>query len=404
MASSRDDFIIAVRSAFLQKGNQQRFSLIGLIFFSILLLILGSFNFKIINYLKIGIKDIVYRSSFIISGPENFLKNIHYTTNKHFKLYKEYNSNLEELGALKSKDLLNEAIVLDYYRLKDIINDYLFTSEETVAKILIDKKSPFLRSVIANKGSKDNIKLGMVVTENGYLIGKVVEVNYLTSRILLLSDLNSKIPVRIEPSGIQSILSGTGEDSGVIQYQKERYTIDNGSTIYTSGYGDLFQAGIPIGKVDYSISAGVKNVVFFSDFSQLRFVKILDYKKTSFGKSREVEDLERIKKEKIEILKKNEILEEQKKLDTKAKIEADKILYEKKLENDKLKKELELIKTKKINKTKLEEKIKEEKTIYKKLEKKYRAKCKKNFIFTKLYVVGTPEYKACILRKGSKIE
>ena len=402
MASNRDDFIIAVRSAFLQKGNQQRFSLIGLIFFSILLLILGSLNFKIINYLEIGIKEIVYRSSFIISGPENFLKNIHYTTHKHFKLYKEYNSNLEELGVLKSKDLLNEAIVLDYYRLKDIINDYLITSEETIAKILIDKKSPFLRSVIANKGSKDNIKLGMVVTENGYLIGKVVEVNYLTSRILLLSDLNSKIPVRIEPRGVQSILSGTGEDSGVIQYQKERYTIDNGSTIYTSGYGDLFQAGIPIGKVDYSVSAGVKNVVFFSDFSQLRFVKILDYKKTSFGKSKEVEDLERVKKEKIEVLKRNEILEQEKMIEEKAKKEAENILYEKKLENDKLKKELELIKKEKKKRVELEGKIKKENAVYEELEKKYRARCKKNFIFTKLYEVGTPEYRDCILRKGSK--
>ena len=53
METSRDDFIIAIRSAFLQKGNKQRFSLIGLIFFSILILTLGKFNFKAIDYLKI---------------------------------------------------------------------------------------------------------------------------------------------------------------------------------------------------------------------------------------------------------------------------------------------------------------------------------------------------------------
>tara|TARA_B100000767_G_C19727279_1_gene520045 strand:+ start:244 stop:1134 length:891 start_codon:yes stop_codon:yes gene_type:complete len=295
METSRDDFVIAIRSAFLQKGTQQRFSLIALISFSILLIVLGSYNFKVVNYLKSGIKEIAYRTSFIVSGPENFLKDIYYYTDSHLNLYQKYSSNLKELESLKSKDLLNKAIVLDYYRLKDIVDDYLITSEEVVAKILIDKQSPFLKSVIANKGSKDNIKLGMVVIEGEYLIGKVIEVNYLTSRILLLSDLNSKIPVRIEPSGVQSILSGTGQDNGVIQYQKDRYFIEDGSIIYTSGSGDLFQAGTPIGKIDYTIEPGIKTVSFFSDFSQLQFVKIKSYKRAklnSFKNSNEIEKID----------------------------------------------------------------------------------------------------------------
>ena len=79
METSRDDFVIALRSAFLKKGTQQRFSLLSLIFFSIVFLILGSFNFKIINYVKIGIKEVVYRSSFIVSVPENLLKDSYLT-------------------------------------------------------------------------------------------------------------------------------------------------------------------------------------------------------------------------------------------------------------------------------------------------------------------------------------
>ena len=90
----------------------------------------------------------------------------------------------------------------------------------------------------------------MAVLDQQYLIGKVVEVNYLTSRILLLSDLNSKIPVSIEPGGLQGIVSGTGERYGVLQYLKERYKIDNNSIVYTSGSGGLFKAGIPIGKIN----------------------------------------------------------------------------------------------------------------------------------------------------------
>ena len=72
---------------------------------------------------------------------------------------------------------------------------------------MIDKDSPFLKSIIVNKGSKDSVKLGMAVLDGNYLVGKIVEVNYSTSRALMISDLNSKIPVSIEPGNIQSILS-----------------------------------------------------------------------------------------------------------------------------------------------------------------------------------------------------
>ena len=110
-----------------------------------------------------------------------------------------------------------------------------------------------------------------------YLIGKVVQVNYLSSRVLLLSDLNSKIPVTVEPNGTQSILSGTGKDHGVIQYYKKNDIIEDQSIIYTSGTGGLFKAGIPIGILNSNYLNEQNKVEFFSDYSQLKFVKIFSY-------------------------------------------------------------------------------------------------------------------------------
>ena len=148
------------------------------------------------------------------------------------------------------------------------------------AKVLSDKNSPFLKSIIINKGSKHGINLGAVIKDKEYLVGKVVEINYTTSRVLLLSDINSKIPVLIEPQGILSILSGSGSNDGVIQYSKKESIIDNNSIIYTSGVGSLFKAGIPIGQIkknnEKSLDGKVK---FFSDFSQLKFIEILSFEK-----------------------------------------------------------------------------------------------------------------------------
>ena len=195
METSRDDFVIAIRSAFLKKGTQQRFSLLSLIFFSIILLILSSFNFKVTNYIKIAIKEIVYRSSFIISVPENFIKDSYLVILKHNDLYKENEKNKSELETLKAKDLSNYFMILENQRLKKIFDDYLIESNAVFAKVLSDKGSPFLKSVIINKGSKHNINLGMIAMDGAYLVGKVVEVNYLSSRVLLLFILPIGIPV-----------------------------------------------------------------------------------------------------------------------------------------------------------------------------------------------------------------
>ena len=277
METSRDDFIIAIRSAFLKKGTQQRFSLLSLIFFSILFLILGSLNFKAINYVRLVINEITYRASFIVSGPENFIKNNYFVVKNHLNLYEENEKNKSELINLRSKDLVNKFIILENQRLKDIVGDFLIKSDTIHAKVLSDKGSPFLKSIIINKGSKHDMSLGMIAMDGEYLVGKIVEVNYLSSRVLLLSDLNSKIPVTIEPNGILSILSGTGRDYGVIQYNKNDNIIKKKSIVYTSGTSDLFKPGIPIGIIINDSFNIEKNIQFFSDFTQLRFVTILSF-------------------------------------------------------------------------------------------------------------------------------
>ena len=405
METSRDDFVIAIRSAFLKKENQQRFSLLGLIFFSIIFLILGTINFKAIDYLKIGLKEIVYRSSLIISAPENFIKKSFFKVNDHFDHYEDYQKIKIQLNNLKSKDLSMTISKLENIKLKKLIDDYFITDNEIFAKVLIDKKSPFLRSVVLNKGSKNNIKLGMAVLDGIHLVGKVVEINYLTSRVLLLSDINAKIPVSLEPGGMQAIMSGTGKENAILQYTKKLNLekIPKDILVYTSGAGGLFKSGIPIGKIkkEENLTNIEKIVDFNVDFSQLKYVKVLSF-------SKEEPSLIDPAKEEIKILNK-QISE----------IEMDKetikvLLEEKKIFNDsriKIEEENSYLKNRIIS-------LQDEISITKKVIKKYEAqkeeikflelkliygnKCKKTF-YNNLYKVGTKEYRTCVLNKGPKI-
>ena len=279
MQPSRDDFVIAVRSAFLKKENKQKFSLVALILLTITILTLGKFNFKAVEYLKISLKEVAYRSSFIVSIPENLVKNFYEKTKDHFSVYNENIKLKKDLKEQVSKNYNTEFILAENKRLKETIDDLDYFSDEILAKVLIDKQSPFLKSIILNKGSKDKVLIGMAVLDDDYLVGKVVDVTYSTSRVLLLSDLNSKIPVDIMPENVKSIISGTGENYGIIQYLQNEIIIENESKVFTSGAGDIFKSGIPIGKVVKKTGSSDLKVNFFSDFSQLRFVKLISFKK-----------------------------------------------------------------------------------------------------------------------------
>ena len=276
MAKGRDDFVIAFRSVFLKKKDKHKFSLLTLIFISIFIVILGNFNFKVIQIIKIGINEIIYRSSFIISIPENKIKKINSQIKEHMVIYKNYQNIELELKNLKQDKLLKNFLKLENEKLRNLINESI-NSNEILAKVLIDKESPFLKSIVLNKGSKDKIKIGMAVMDGVYLVGKVIEVNYTNSRALLLSDLNSKIPVLLEPIGVQAVASGTGKKYGTIEYTKDEYK-DKIETkeivVYTSGLGGLFKSGLPVGKISIS---QISRINFFSDFRQLDYVKIVSF-------------------------------------------------------------------------------------------------------------------------------
>ena len=270
----RDDLVISARSIFLNKGNRQKFSLFTLIIVSIIVLSLEYFKTGPINQFRSVTKDAVFKTSYIISLPFLSLKNAYYGVSDLLKIYEE-NKQLKivdlNIDELKFE---NQFLKEENIRLNALIEEKnLFSDNYHLTKILLDQKSPYLRSILINKGFKHNIKIGSAVRSGPYFIGKVVEVNYLTSRVLLINDLNSKIPVIIEPNGISAIVSGNGSKfNGDIEYLPEKNQVEEGHIVYTSGADGIISSGIPIGKI--TIINNKKNVKFFADFDQIKFVKV----------------------------------------------------------------------------------------------------------------------------------
>ena len=276
MVKGRDDFVIALRSAFFKKKDKQKFSLISLIILSIVIIILSNLNFKPIKLVKLGINEVIYRSSYISSVPENKIREITSKFKLHLDLYKNHQSELIQKENSDEIKVLNNILIAENKRLRELIDESI-NSEEIFARVIIDKESPYLKSIVLNRGSKDNVKNGMAILDRNYLVGQIIEVNYSNSRALLLSDLNSKIPVIIQPPFLQAVASGTGKNYGIIEYTKDEYKenqVETEAVVYTSGLGGIFKPGIPVGKIKNNL----EQITFFSDFGQLSFVKIVEFK------------------------------------------------------------------------------------------------------------------------------
>ena len=405
MASSRDDFIIAIRSAFLKKSTQQKFSLLTLVFISAVIIVLSSLDFKVIRYLKIGINELVYRSAFVVSIPENLIKNTFLEVKDYSTFFSDYKRNKKELNELKSNNISSEIIQFENKELKELINDYVSSSDKVLAKIIVDQDSPFLKSIIINKGSKDDIKIGTNIYDQAYLVGRVIEVNYKTARVLLLSDLNSNVPVSIAPQNIQAIITGSGESDAEIKYIKDGFAnkFDEKSIVYTSGTGGIFKSGIPIGRIINDRNNNKFKVEFYSDFSQLKYVFAEIINKTDV-KNTEPEKLKNENQIKNTIEAKLQILENEKKIieDTNLKFkEANEIL---KSDINNLNNEIGNLKSqifsqkKEIEQFNLDTKEVE----FLKMNLYYGHKCRRSFFNSKGFSVGTDEYKQCVLNKGRK--
>ena len=276
MVKGRDDFVIALRSVFLKKKDKQKFSLISLIILSIIIIFLSNFNFKPIQFVKLGINEVIYRSSYIVSVPENKIKEVISEFKSHLDFYKNHQNQLIKIENTNQIKVLNNILIAENKRLRELIDESI-NSEDIFARVLIDRESPYLKSIVLNRGTKDNVKMGMAVMDRNYLVGQIIEVNYSNSRALLLSDLNSKIPVVIQPPFLQAVASGTGKEHGIIEYTKDEYKenqIENEAVVYTSGLGGIFKPGIPVGK----ITNNSEQLSFYSDFGQLSFVKIVEFK------------------------------------------------------------------------------------------------------------------------------
>ena len=273
MDTSRDDVGISIRSALLDKGVKQRFSLLSLVILSIILIFTETLETRPLDIVRSFFKDVIYRSSIVISAPENSFNSFNSFVKSHLNLYENYEELKKENNKLKNSITETDFLELENTQLRKLIEEQITSKNNLVSsRVMLDKQSPYVNSFIINVGSNKKIKNGMAVLDGKNFIGRIVDVNFFSSRVLLVSDLNSKIPVLIEPSGHHAILNGRGNNKPTLEYLPEKHNIQNGYKVYTSGKGGIFTPGIPIGEV--AVEDKMIKVSLFSDLNQVTFANV----------------------------------------------------------------------------------------------------------------------------------
>jgi len=278
MADNRDDFIIAIRYALLKKGTKQKFSLFFLILLSISIITLDNLSLPFMKSARGALNDFVYRVSVISSQPLVFKRYLVKKTIQHFNVIDENQFLKEEMEYLKKQKFNNAYLSSENTVLKKALDLSITKKAEQnfsiTARVILDQESPFLKSILINKGTNSGILKGMTVFNNDYLMGTITEVNFLSSRVLLLTDLNSKLPVIIESSNINAILDGTGKKQNLnLSYLPENYNIKVNKIIFTSGKDGFLAPGIPVAKT-YANKKGKILIKLLGDPDQALIVNV----------------------------------------------------------------------------------------------------------------------------------
>ena len=273
MDTSREDVGIAIRSALIDKGTKQKFSLFALVILSIIFIFVETIESKPLNYLRSFVKDTIYRGSLVVSIPSKSFGNFSNFISEHINVHSNYRQLKKENDELKNNISKSDFLELENIQLRKLIEEQASSPTNFVsARVMLDKQSPYLNSFIINIGTNKNVKNGMAVLDGKNFIGRIVDVNFFSSRVLLVSDLNSKIPIIAEPSTHHAILSCRGKNEPTLEYLPKNHNIKDGDKIYTSGKEGIFSPGIPIGKA--KIEDDSIKVSLFSDLNQISFINV----------------------------------------------------------------------------------------------------------------------------------
>lgn len=266
------------------KALSQRVAFVLLVLVAFGLMLLGKADTLLVERMRAGVVDFVAPIMNVLSRPAAAVSAAIDNVNEFARLHSENARLKAQNERLLRWQAAARRLTAENAELRKLLR---FAPGPKVhfsaARVVADAGGVFVRSIIIAGGRRDGIAKGQAVMTGDGLAGRVLAVGERSARVLLITDLNSRIPVVLEGTRERAILAGDNSPLPAIVFLRHTATASVGERVVTSGHGGVFPPGLPVGIVARVGEEGIR-VQPYVDFDRLEYVRILDYPAVSFGR------------------------------------------------------------------------------------------------------------------------
>ena len=261
----------------------QRFAFVLLAMAAIGMIVLNRSDPAFLERFRTGVNDMATPILDSVSRPISAIRDIGADLREMTALREENDVLREKVARLERWQTVARQLQADNATFQAMLN---FVPEEPsrfiTARIIADSSSAFVRSVLLNAGSADGVKRGRAAISSEGLVGRVVDVGERSARVLLITDLNSRIPVLVESTRDRAVLAGNNSNQPQLLYLPPSVPIAEGDRVVTSGHGGVFPPGLPVGVIsliERSNDGGIRTVRVntFVNWNRVEMVRIVDH-------------------------------------------------------------------------------------------------------------------------------
>ena len=258
-------------------GVGARFALFLFIALSVAMLLVGRLEPRFLEDTRSALADIATPFLDLAQWPVDVVRSgLQWSENVTF-IYRENERLRRENERLREWQSAAEVLALENNRLRALLdfNKDIDAASVTTARVIGQTGGRFFQSVLINAGAREGIAKGHTAVDQNGVIGRVIRVGRHSARVLLLNDLNSRIPVRVLPDGVNAILAGDNKQNPVIEFLPAGTKVKPGDWVVTTGHGGAFPPDMAVGRVKATDPADGYRVKLAADLDRLDIVRIL---------------------------------------------------------------------------------------------------------------------------------
>jgi rod shape-determining protein MreC len=268
---------VVVRLSQARRAALARITVPLLVALSVVLIILGKADQAILEPLRKSAIDAAAPALDFLSRPAAFLDAALDRVRGLAAIYRENTRLAEENERLLRWQQSALNLAAENAQLRELLR---LTPEPSVsyvtARVIASSGGAYVRSIVVNAGRENGVTRGQAAITGDGLIGRVAEVGNRAARILLITDLNSRVPVIVEGSRQRAVLAGDNSERPELRYVEARTALRIGDRLVTSGQGGVFPPGLPVGVVA-AIDGETVRVAPYAELPRAEYVRLVDY-------------------------------------------------------------------------------------------------------------------------------